>query len=230
MSQYGWLVEAFRTETFTAFDTETTGLEPFTERVVEAGGIRFDSRGIIARFNALIDPKIPMPPKASSINGITDAMLKGQPDAAAVMPDFLRFLGSSILLAHNAQFDVKFINSELARLALPSLGNRVIDTVLLARDVFPGLPNYKLQDLAKRVGIEAIDAHRAEDDARVCMELFLVCLRELEGRAPNSGTPPLATLEQSGDGGTRAVPSREDDLFADEDGYDDDDYLEENPE
>jgi DNA polymerase-3 subunit epsilon len=190
MTQYDWLVAAFPETTFTVFDTETTGLEPKTNRVVEAGAIRFDARGIISRFNVLINPGMPMPAEVTKINGITDEMLAKQPNAAAVIPDFLRFIGDSVLIAHNAQFDINFMNAELARLGKPSLGNRVIDTLLFAREVFPGQPNYKLQNLATKFGITAIDAHRAEDDARVCMELFLICVNALREKMPASAVAP----------------------------------------
>lgn len=181
MGQYDLLADEFgKTDAvFTAFDTETTGLEAAKNKVVEIGGIRFDSRGIRARFNVLVNPLMPMPGEVTKINGITDAMLAGQPDASVAFPDFLRFAGDTILIAHNAPFDVDFVNAELGRLSLPGLRNRVVDTRLLAKELFPGLPKYSLQELAVRFGIEAKDAHRAEDDARVCMELFLVCVKKL---------------------------------------------------
>ncbi len=185
MSQFDWLVGAFPWTVFTVFDTETTGLEPKLNRVVEAGAIRFDSRGIAARFNTLINPKVPMPPEVTKINGITDAMLMKERDAAAALPDFIEFLGDTPIIAHNAPFDVAFINEELARLGKEPLKNRVIDTRIFAKEIFPSLPNYRLQDLAKHFNIEAIDAHRAEDDARVCMELFLVCLARLREMRPD---------------------------------------------
>ncbi len=209
MGQFDWLVDAMATMTFTAFDTETTGLDPRQCRVVELGGIRFDRFGIGARFNSLIDPSSPMPAEASRINGITDEMLRGQPTARDVLPDFLVFSQGTILVAHNAPFDISFVNEELARLGRAALSHRVIDTRILARDVFPGLPKYALQDLAARFGIEAKDAHRAEDDARVCMELFLVCverLRERLGarvethvptRVPTQGAPSFTARSES---------------------------------
>lgn len=182
MSQYDWLASDWGNTVFTVFDTETTGLDPKPNRVVEIGGLRFDARGIISRFNVLINPGMPMPAEASRINGITDAMLRDQPTMAEALPDFLRFAGDSVLIAHNAPFDISFIDEELSRLGKPALRNRVVDTRILAREVFPGLPKYSLQELALKFGIMAVDAHRAEDDARVCMELFLVCVAKLRER------------------------------------------------
>lgn len=223
MSQYDWLAADWGKTVFTVFDTETTGLDPKPNRVIEIGALRFDARGIIARFNVLINPGMPMPAEASRINGITDAMLAGQPPVAEVLPDFLRFAGNSVLIAHNAPFDISFIDEELSRLGKPSLKNRVVDTRILARDVFPGLPKYSLQDLALRFGITAVDAHRAEDDARVCMELFLVCVAKMREKlnpaAPAGsvssipGGIPLTAAVQS----VAAKPSDEDDLI--EEGY-----------
>lgn len=175
MGQYDWLCAADAPGIFTAFYTETTGLDPKQNRVIEIGAIRFDASGIMARFSVLINPERPMPAEASRINGITDAMLADKPVAAEVLTDFLSFIGNSILVAHNAPFDISFMNEELSRLMLPPISNRVVDTRILAKEVFPGLPRYALQELAKHFGIQAIDAHRAEDDARVCYELFRVC-------------------------------------------------------
>lgn len=231
MSQFDWLIAAFPSTVFTVFDTETTGLEPKNCRVVEAGGIRFDARGINSRFNVLINPGAPMPAEVTKINGITDSMLKGQPDAAKVMPDFLRFIGDSVLIAHNAPFDVNFINSELSRLSLPPLRNRVIDTRIFAKEMFPGLPKYALQDLALHFGIQALDAHRAEDDARVCMELFLICIEELRKRNPHAaqktqpdGAQPLGSARTDASipvsGTEQNNETNDDDDFEEEDLFD----------
>jgi DNA polymerase III subunit epsilon len=240
MAQFDWLASSFDATVFTVFDTETTGLDPKLCRVVEAGGLRFDSRGIIARFNSLINPKSPMPAEASRINGITDAMLADQPDPGQVIPDFIRFVGDSVLIAHNAPFDISFINEELSRLGLPPLKNRVIDTRIFAREMFPGLPKYALQDLAQRFGIEALDAHRAEDDARVCMELFLVCLAELRKKKPEAIATPSANqaahpaqprlAEASATKPIEgAAEADQEDLFMDEFGVDDEMEDEEQP-
>jgi DNA polymerase-3 subunit epsilon len=112
------------------------------------------------------------------VNHITDAMLAGKPAIDAVLPDFLRMIEGTILIAHNAAFDCGFINSGLVRVcggSSPRLANRVADTVLMAKRLFPGLGRYNLQDLAAGLGIAAVEAHRAMDDARLCMEIFVKC-------------------------------------------------------
>lgn len=230
MTQFDWLVSSFHTTVFTVFDTETTGLDPKLCRVVEVGGIRFDSRGIASRFNVLINPKIPMPPEVTKINGITDAMLAGQSETAQVIPDFLRFIGNSVLIAHNAPFDISFINEELSRLGKPALQNKVIDTRIFAKEMFPGLPKYALQDLATRFGIKALDAHRAEDDARVCLELFMICFDALKAKNPfpTDATRPAETQKENptsipGTVSIRLEPEQED-LF-NEETEDDEEFL-----
>lgn len=229
MGQYDWVAPAFfgpppaegaaaagsGGEVFVAFDLETTGLDARRERIVEIGAVKFDARGPVGRFSVLIDPGIPMPAEASRINGITDAMLAGKPKLDEVLPDFLRFIAGSTLVAHNAPFDCGFVDAALAErfekarrsraedpaqgslladpgeaaLAAPAwappypaLPNRVVDTKNYAKEAFPGRWKYALQELAKYLGIDAREAHRAEDDARVCMELFIKCAERSVGR------------------------------------------------
>ena len=172
MTSYDWLAAVYDTAVFVAFDTETTGLDPASGRIVEIGAVKFDRRGIIARYNVLINPEMPMPEEAGKVNGITDAMLKDKPLIAAVFPDFFDFIGTGVLVAHNAPFDINYVNTELKRLKKLSLTNKVVDTRIFAKEVYTGLSSYALQDLAVQLGITALEAHRAEDDARVCMELF----------------------------------------------------------
>ena len=172
MTSYDWLAAVYDTAAFIAFDTETTGLDPASGRIVEIGAVKFDRCGVIARYNVLINPEMPMPEEAGKVNGITDAMLKDKPVIADVFPDFFDFIGTGVLVAHNAPFDINYVNAELKRIGKPPLANKAVDTRIFAKEVFPGLSSYALQDLAVQFGITALEAHRAEDDARVCMELF----------------------------------------------------------
>jgi len=158
---------------FVAFDIETTGLKSYTDRIVEIGAVKFDNRGLIARFSTLIDPGIPMPGEATSVNHISDEMLKGKPHLNGVLPDFLHFIRGAALVAHNAPFDCGFINAKL-KTPLP---NPILDTLTISREIFPGFRSYALQNLAAELSIDALDAHRADDDARICMEIFLRCIQ-----------------------------------------------------
>ena len=167
---------------FVSFDLETTGLEPRQDKIVEIGAVKFDRKGIIARFATLINPGIPMPPEAGRVNGISDEMLRGKPSIDKALPDFLYFTNGAIIIAHNAPFDCGFINASLAQFhrdgssEFPSLPNPAADTLVFSREVFPALRSHSLQNLAAELGIPARDAHRAEDDARLCMEIFLRCV------------------------------------------------------
>ena len=180
MESYDWAIAAFREgEVFTAFDVETTGLNSGRDSIVEIGAIRFNSEGEIGRFSTLVDPGFPMPEEAGEVNNITDETLAGQPLIREALPAFTNFAADSILIAHNAPFDCGFINAGLARLyddgytPFPALPNRVADTLIMARRLLPGRARYNLQDITAFIGIKALDAHRAFDDARLCMELFL---------------------------------------------------------
>lgn len=198
---------------FVAFDLETTGLYPAKDRIVEIGAVKFDRRGPIGRYSVLVDPRMPMPAEASRVNGITDAMLAGKPALDQVLPDFLRFINGAVLVAHNSSFDLSFVNAalkerwEAARSAAgedaaqgslleesapkeavwappyPALPHRTVDTLGYAKETLPGRAKYNMQELASVLGIKALDAHRAEDDARVCMELFIKLAERQTGRS-----------------------------------------------
>lgn len=172
MGSYDWIAAVYGKTAFTAFDTETTGIKHDTERVVEIGCVKFDLKGIISRYTVLINPEKPMPAEASAVNNITDEMLAGKPVFKEIVHDFLRFIKDTVLVAHNAPFDINFINSELKRCGFGPMTNKVFDTLVFAREVYPGFESYALQNLAARFNIDTVSAHRADDDARVCMEFF----------------------------------------------------------
>jgi len=180
LESFDWALDAFEEGAdFTAFDIETTGLDSRRDSIVEIGAVRFNKQGIIDRFSQLADPGLPMPAGAGKVNNITDEMLAGQPPIQEVLPAFLRFAGDSIMLAHNAPFDCGFVNQRLSQLCddgyvhCPALPNRVADTLPLARRLLPGRNRYNLQDIAASLGFKAEAAHRAFDDARLCMEIFM---------------------------------------------------------
>jgi len=181
---YKWAIRSFEEgAVFTAFDLETTGLNPRLDQIVEIGAVKFDRKGTIARFSTLINPGIPMPAEAEKINKISDEMLRGKPFLDEVFPDFLSFIQGTTLIAHNMAFDSGFINEKLKERwgkeakpwipPFPSLPNPLVCTLVFSREVFPGLRSYALQSLAEELRLPVSDAHRAEDDARLCMEIFL---------------------------------------------------------
>ncbi|NLK45756.1 MAG: 3'-5' exonuclease [Treponema sp.] len=161
---------------FTAFDTETTGLKPEEEKIIEIGAISFDKLGIRARYNVLINPQRKILPEITRVNGIDDSMVSNKPIFSECANIFLDFINDSVLIAHNATFDLSFINKELNLLNIKPLKNKTADTLKLAKEVLQDLGKYNLQFLAKFFEINVTNAHRAEDDARVCMEIFLKLL------------------------------------------------------
>ncbi len=178
LSTYSWLENP--DTVFVAFDIETTGLSPTLDRIIELGAVKFQNGEVVDTFQELISPGIPLPPQSVEIHGITEDMLVGKPDIRVVLPRFLEFAQGTILLAHNAEFDVNFILRSMASHGLGSdLPHKIVDTLPMSKQAFPERKSYKLQNLARDLEIETGSAHRAKDDARVCQELFLQCLKRL---------------------------------------------------
>ncbi len=169
---------------FTAFDTETTGLSAERCNIIEIGAVKFSKDGILNTFNTFVDPGYPIPYEITRLTSITTAQVDGAPTFREIAPELLSFITGTTLVAHNCNFDVKFVNCELERnhmtpLKYPQVP--AIDTIKTSRTAFPGLSSYKQVNLAASLGISIEHAHRANDDARVCMELFLKCLQKVTG-------------------------------------------------
>ncbi|MDE2006406.1 MAG: DNA polymerase III subunit epsilon [Rhodospirillales bacterium] len=159
------------------FDTETTGLDPASgDRVIEVAGIELVNDLPTERyFHALIDPERDIPEEASRIHGMRAADLAGKPRFAEVADALLAFLGDGPLIAHNAPFDFQFLDAELARIGRAPLGSaRMIDTLALAKERFPGMPN-SLDALCRRFGIDlsARSTHNALLDCRLLAQVYV---------------------------------------------------------
>lgn len=162
---------------FVAFDLETTGLVAETDRVVEIGAVRFDTRGAeCGRFERLVNPERAMSPAAEAIHGISDADLAHAETAHQVLPAFFDFLGdpsTTILLAHNAAFDAGFLGRELGRLGREAPAFRVVDTLSLARTKIPEARDHRLDTLARLFGLDPEGPHRALADSLRVKGLWL---------------------------------------------------------
>jgi DNA polymerase-3 subunit alpha (Gram-positive type) len=133
---------------FLAFDTETTGLHPMVHRLVEVAGICFRLDGHeLATFQALIDREIPIPLDVQQVHGITDRMVRRKPTIEHVLPPFIEFLGESdtILLAHNAPFDLGFLAMGLTRLGIAYPLHTLFDTLDMTRRRYPTWPSHRLE-------------------------------------------------------------------------------------
>lgn len=166
--------EFLQTLDFVAFDTETTGLWAAANRIIEIGAIKFRLGSLECRsFSSLVNPERPIPAEAVAVHGITDPMVRDADKAPAVLADFFEFCGpDSILLAHNALFDISFLGAELNRAGMPIPENIVLDTVDIYRTMFPGEASYSLLALARRFGVARDQNHRAADDAAIVWKLF----------------------------------------------------------
>jgi DNA polymerase III subunit epsilon len=163
------------------FDTETTGIMPGDgHRIVEIGAVEMVNRVVTGRtFHTYIDPERPMPKDAQAVHGLSTAFLTGQPVFEMVINDFLGFIGDSPLVAHNAAFDMEFLNWELKRARLPIIPHdRAIDTLELSRRINPGA-KHTLDALCSRYGIDL--SGRSKHGALVDAELLARVYVELTG-------------------------------------------------
>lgn len=166
---------------FVIVDVETTGAKTPPCRITEIGAYRVSQGRIVAEFETLVNPEMQIPPFIVNLTGITNQMVKDAPRFAEVAPLWLDFAGDAVLVAHNAQFDVRFLNHEIARV-FP--GRRMVNsnlcTVTLSRRIFPGLMNYRLQTVAEHFSIEIRNRHRAAGDALATAEIFIHMLARLD--------------------------------------------------
>ena len=160
---------------FTVFDTETTGLSPSNCRIIEIGAIKFSKDGIIDTFSQLFNPECLIPWHISQLTHIDQQMVSCCKPICYYLPDFLKMIEDTILIAHNAQFDLNFLNSECEKAELPTTKNKVIDTLQYSKWAFPELEKHKLDFLADYFKIDKGSSHRALDDAETCRQLFLKC-------------------------------------------------------
>jgi DNA polymerase III epsilon subunit family exonuclease len=166
---------------FVVFDIETTGPKMPSSRVMEIGAARVHDGRIVAEFQTLVNPLMPIPPFIAGLTGIRDEMVAGAPTFDEVAGRWLDFAGTSVLVAHNAVFDVRFINHEVSNV-FPGqrMMNAHICTVSLARQLLPELKSFRLAALAEHFSVPHRTRHRAGDDARATARVFLHLLEHLE--------------------------------------------------
>lgn len=172
---------------FVALDLETTGARPGTSKITEIGAVRIEGFREVGQFSTLVNPMRPIPPMITQITGITQEMVADAPRIEEVVPELLEFLKGAVVVAHNAPFDVGFLNYELQRLKGTRLGEGALDTLPLARALAPGLFNYKLHTVAEAMGAPGLACHRALGDARATAHVFI----QLAGRLQERGVTRL---------------------------------------
>lgn len=166
---------------FVVVDVETTGAKTPPCRITEIGAYRVSCGRIVAEFQTLVNPETLIPPFIVQLTGITNEMVRDAPIFADIALDWLDFADEAVLVAHNAQFDTRFLNHEIARV-FPGrrMANSNLCTVKLSRRIFPGLLNYRLHTVADHFAIPIFNRHRAAGDALATAEIFLRMLDRLD--------------------------------------------------
>ena len=167
---------------YTVFDTETTGLEPSNgDEIIQIGAARIVNNRLLRQevFNQLVDPERPLKPESIPIHGITEDMVRGQPNIDVVLPAFHEFCEDTVLIAHNAAFDMRFLQLKEARTGI-RFTQPVLDTLLLSAVVHPNQESHKLDVILERLGVHIESRHNALEDALATGEVFLKMIPLLE--------------------------------------------------
>ena len=181
-------------DSFVVFDLETTGFSPIKNQIIEIGAVKVQDGQIVDRFSTFVNPQVPIPFEIEQLTNINDNMVIDAPLIETVLPSFMEFCKDSVMVAHNADFDMSFIRANCKKLGL-SCEKTVIDTVALARVLLPNLNRYKLDTVAKALNVSLENHHRAVDDAQCTAEILLKFMDMLADRDIHN----LDQLNQMGD-------------------------------
>ena len=159
---------------YVVFDIETTGLNKDFDKIIEIGALKYRNNILVSEFNYLVNPKIKIPEVITTITGIKDTDLITADTIDIVLPKFIDFIEDLPLIAHNSEFDLGFINTNLKLLGMNKLTNKNIDTLLLAKKYLPQMYNYKLETLKKYFKINQV-SHRAVEDCYTANYVYQEC-------------------------------------------------------
>ncbi len=187
-----------------AFDIETTGLSPKTERITEIGAVKIRDGVIVDTFSTFANPGKPIPAKIVELTGITDAMVADAPEETEAVQAFLDFCGDAPIIAHNASFDTSFIRAACTRMGLQYTPS-VIDTLVFCRAMVISKRQHSLDKMAKYFGVENPSHHRAVNDAQVCAQIWAALAEQLKAK----GISDLADIDKkmAGDVDIKTLPS-----------------------
>ena len=182
---------------YVVFDLETTGFSPETNRIIEIGAVKVLNGKIVDKFSTFVNPQVPIPFRIEQLTSINDSMVIDAPVIADILPEFMKFCEGCVMVAHNADFDMSFIKKNCQRLDIPCKPT-IVDTVALARVLLPNLNRFKLDTVAKALGVSLENHHRAVDDAGCTAEIFVKFIEMLRERG-------MSTLDEVNAMGTSSV-------------------------
>lgn len=163
---------------FVVIDVETTGLSARNDSIIEIGAVKIRKGEIVETYTSFVNPNMHISEDITQLTGISDDMVKDAPTIEQILPQFIKFIGNSVIVAHNAMFDLGFIRHAAEKTGL-DINNIVLDTLELCRKLIPGLKSYKLGNLAEHIGLDMQNCHRALDDSILAAKLFLDCVEKL---------------------------------------------------
>jgi len=184
-------------ESYVVFDIETTGFSPEINKIIEIGAVKVVDGKIVDRFSTFVNPEVPIPYRIEELTHISDNMVIDAPTIDVVLPEFLQFCEGCVMVAHNADFDMSFIKKKAEDIGV-NFAPTYIDTVAMARFLLPNLNRFKLDTVAKAVGVPLDNHHRAVDDAACTAEIFVKFIPMLKDRG-------IETLDQVNEEGNASV-------------------------
>lgn len=167
---------------YVVFDVETTGLSAIYDKVIELSAVKMVKGNVIAEFEQFIDPGFHLSETTTNLTSITDDMVRGSKSEKEVFSMFREFYGDAILVGHNVTFDLGFMNTGYERHDMPTITNPVIDTMTLARWLYPEFKSYRLNTLAKKFGVLLEHHHRAIFDSETTGNLNMIFLKDAKER------------------------------------------------
>ena len=157
---------------YVLLDLETTGLDPRSDSIIEIGAVRVRDFEVTDQFSSLVRPPVPISPFITSLTGISNEMVADAPDIGTVLPAFMDFVGSSLVMGHNVNFDVNFLYENCLRLFGCGFRNDFVDTLRLSRKLFPAERHHRLCDMEARFHLHNTNAHRALSDVILTKECY----------------------------------------------------------
>ena len=191
------ILKKLNLSSFTAFDFETTGLDPYNDKIIEVAAIRFKDGEISDKFVSLINPELEISPLITDITGISNKMVRSAPTEEVIIDDFLDFLGDDPLVAHNIHFDERFLSQLCERLGREEGNNLKYDTLQLGRSLFFDLPVFNLSALSEYFGLSSDGAHRAENDTVNTGKIFINMIEELVSHPLEEISKVIALIKDS---------------------------------